>query len=164
MTLYPAGTDEEARTSSDAFTGDIVIAEQVWQSLELQRRSGDMPTFGYKFTHTSPYVPIASHLVEVPFVFGTLTPQFVVGGKALPTETDRLLSATIMSYWVNFAAKGDPNGPGLPESPAYDGRGKLQVFGGDVGPKPDTQAERFRFLANHRAKGVFPASWRQLVD
>ena len=27
---------------------------------------------------------------------------------------DRALSDTVMRYWINFAAKGDPNGPGLP--------------------------------------------------
>lgn len=39
------------------------------------------------------------------------------------------------SYWVNFAATGDPNGKGLPQRPAYNAKsndGKAMVFGDTV--------------------------------
>ena len=35
-------------------------------------------------------------------------------------DTDRELSDTLASYWVNFAATGNPNREGLPEWPAFD--------------------------------------------
>ena len=35
-------------------------------------------------------------------------------------DTDRRLSNMMSSYWVNFAASGNPNGAGLPEWPAYN--------------------------------------------
>ena len=164
LKLYPAGTDAEANVSADELTADIVIGEQVWTWLELQRRLGGVPVYGYKFTHTSPYVPIASHLVEVPFVFGTLTPQFVLGAKAPPSDADRQLSAAMMDYWVNFAAKGDPNGLGLPQWPAYGSNSEVLELGTMIRAVITPQLDRFRFIASFRNSGVFPRKWRDATD
>lgn len=163
LKLYPAATDAEAKASADELTADIVISEQVWTWLELQQRLGSVPVYGYNFTYTSPYVPIASHLVEVPFVFGTLTPQFVLGGKSPPADADRQLSATMMDYWVNFAANGDPNGPGLPQWLAY-GKGKVLELGTTIRAIGIPQLGRLKFIASFRHSGVFPVEWRSLRD
>jgi carboxylesterase type B len=160
LTLYPAESDVQAAESAEALIGDLTISEQTWEWLELQQRSGEVPVYGYTFTYTSPYVPIASHLVEVPFVFGTLTPQHLVGSEAPPAEADRVLSETIMSYWVNFASRGDPNGSSLPHWPAYDSRGVVQNLGKTVGPHRNGRAAHFRFLMSYRTDGAFPDSWR----
>ena len=32
------------------------------------------------------------------------------------------MSNAVMSYWVNFAASGDVNGPVLPEWPTFDSK------------------------------------------
>ena len=160
LTLYPAQSDAQAAVSAEALIGDLTISEQTWEWLELQHRSGDVPVYGYTFTYTSPYVPISSHLVEVPFVFGTLTPQYLVGGKALPSDIDRALSETIMSYWVNFASRGNPNGSDLPPWPPYDLTGVVQGLGKTVEPHRNERAAHFHFLASYRTVGAFPASWR----
>ncbi len=160
LKLYPADNDAQATESAYELIGDLKISEQTWEWLELQQRSSSAPVYGYHFTYTSPYVPIASHLVEVPFVFGTLTPQTLVGSTTPPDETDRDLSETIMSYWVNFAKRGDPNGPCLPYWPPYDSRGLVQELGKTVEPKTNLQAARFRFLASYRSNGVLPIAWR----
>ncbi len=160
LSLYPASTDAEASTSADALTGDLVIAEQTWSWLDAQRRTGHAPVYGYKFAYTSPYTPVASHITEIPFVFGTLTPQMVIGSKMPAAEADRALSDTMSSYWVNFARRGDPNGPGLPSWPAFNDAGIVQRLATSVGPMPNPQEARFRFIASFRKAGVFPMRWR----
>jgi para-nitrobenzyl esterase len=158
--LYPADTDAQARASAAALTGDIVVGEQCWQWLRLHRASTRAPVYGYHFTYTSPYTPIASHVTEIPFVFGTLTPQRILGSTTPPAESDRALAETIMSYWVNFATRGNPNASGLPPWPVYDESDVVQVFGTSIEARPNPQADRFRFLGSLRDDGVLPMRWR----
>jgi para-nitrobenzyl esterase len=159
LQLYPAASDQEAEVSANALDADLVIAEQVGQWLTLQRNIGQ-PVYAYNFTYTSAYVPIASHLTEVPFVFGTLTPEFIVHGRSPAAEGDRKLSDLIMSYWINFATRGDPNGPGLPAWPRFAASGVVLNLGTDVASMANPKAAKFRFLARFRKNGVLPASWR----
>jgi para-nitrobenzyl esterase len=157
---YPAGSDAEAATSAEELAGDLLISAQTWEWLEEQARAG-LPAYGYTFTYTSPYVPIASHLVDVAFVFGTLTPQFIVNGAMPPSDADRALAATMTKYWVNFARRGDPNGAGLPHWPPYRSGGEVMNFGSAVGPQANAWEPRFRFLASYRTAGVLPDAWRE---
>ncbi|QQO21448.1 carboxylesterase family protein [Bradyrhizobium diazoefficiens] len=159
--LYPAATDAEAKISAAALTADTVIGEQCWQWLRLHRRTQAAPVYGYLFSYTSRYTPIASHVTEIPFVFGTLTPQQVIGGTTPPVEADRTLAQTMMHYWVNFAAHGDPNGPGLPSWPAYSESDVVQIIGTTIEARPNPQGSRFRFLDSFRQDGVLPMRWRE---
>ena len=121
-----------------------------------------MPVYGYLFSYTSPYTPIASHVTEIPFVFGTLTPQQVIGSTTPPAEQDRALARTMMSYWVNFASRGNPNGPGLPPWPGYDETDVVQNFDTAIEARPNPHAARFRFLDSFRQDGVLPLRWREV--
>jgi para-nitrobenzyl esterase len=104
--------------------------------LEERAAAAHTPAFMYYFDRAIPWPARpefgAFHTAEVPYVFGTL--------DALPrpwTDVDRRLSETMMGYWVNFAARGDPNGPGLPAWPAFDPRADtVMELGERVGPRP----------------------------
>ncbi|MGY8705096.1 carboxylesterase family protein [Bradyrhizobium sp. 18BD] len=163
LNLYPAGSDAAAKASAAALTGDMVIGEQCWQWLRLHRAGSGAPTYGYHFNHTSPYTPIASHVTEIPFVFGTLTPQQIVGSTTPPDEADRALSQIMMSYWVNFATSGNPNGPGLPSWPAYDETDIVQILGATIAAGRNPQAKRFGFLGSFREDGMLPMRWREVL-
>ena len=139
-----------------------MIGEQTWQWLEWQRLT-KQPVYGYKFTYTSPYTPIAGHITDVPFVFGTLTPQFILRSRTPAAPADRAMSEQVMAYWVNFATNGNPNGLELPQWPAYDARGMLQELGPAIKPLANDQARRFRFLSSFRRGGLLPEKWSGAV-
>jgi len=65
----------------------------------------------------------------------------------------RPLSDSMMGYWANFARTGDPNGPDLPEWPAYNADTRLRIhFDTEitVNPLPDDQHDRYQYWANKK--------------
>ena len=158
---YPADTDAATKLSAKTLTGDLVIIEQTWEWLQLHRRTGKSPVYAYYFPYRSPYAPIPAHAVEIDFVFGTLTPQRLAPGGSPPGPRDRELSDQMMSYWVNFARAGDPNGPGLPMWPGYQTEhSQVMAFDTTTAAAPESGTARFRFLQSFRKDGRLPESWR----
>jgi carboxylesterase type B len=61
---------------------------------------------------------------------------------------DRQLSDVMSSYWVRFAATGNPNGPDLPEWAAYDEQSRhVKEFGSRVSVGPGVKAAPLSQLA-----------------
>ncbi|MBL6805444.1 MAG: carboxylesterase family protein [Pseudomonadales bacterium] len=64
----------------------------------------------------------AYHGAELPYVFGT-------HDEWLPTNSDdQSLTKSMMSYWVNFARYGDPNGKDLVAWPAFSSESDLNTL------------------------------------
>lgn len=119
LSLYPADTDAEARTSQAAAIRDQIFGWEMEAWARLQTRTGKSKTYLYYFSRVPPgrgsQALGAYHSAEIPYVFDNL------GLSNRPwEETDRKLAGVMSSYWVNFATTGDPNGNLLPQWPVYE--------------------------------------------
>jgi para-nitrobenzyl esterase len=101
----------------------------------LQTKTGKSKAYLYYFTHEPPasqaasprggFASGATHGAEAAYVFQNLLP-----GRAW-TDLDRRISDTVSSYWVNFAANGDPNGAGVPKWTPFDEKKNDRMVIGD---------------------------------
>jgi para-nitrobenzyl esterase len=122
LAAYPATDDAGTLRSARDLFRDAVFAWPTWAWARLQSRTGKSAVYVYDFAHSPPWPGLAMfsgwgpvHGSEIGYVFGTLGSAGYIPWK----DEDRALSETMMSYWVNFAASGNPNGPGLAPWPAY---------------------------------------------
>ena len=111
LKLYPATTDEEARTSQNQSSRDQARVSMYLWALN-RNRTAKTPAFTYFWTHALPGPDVeqfgAFHTSEVPYVLNTLSRS-----DRPFTDVDRRIAETLSTYWVNFATTGDPNGNGL---------------------------------------------------
>ena len=129
LKAYQASNDKEAEASHYASIRDQVFTWQMRTWVRLQTQTGKSKAYLYQFTRIPPGPDSAKyrayHGSEVAYVFGNLAPP-------RPWEPlDRMLSDQMISYWVNFATTGDPNGKGLPAWPAYNAREDQALRFGD---------------------------------
>jgi para-nitrobenzyl esterase len=117
LAAYPAGSDADAAASYYASARDGLFGWQMREWARATTRKG-RSAWLYYFTH-EPEVEGrdglgAYHAAEIAYAFDNED----AAGRT-PTEADRRVADLVAGYWVSFAEDGDPNGPGLPEWPAY---------------------------------------------
>jgi len=157
LNVYPAGSDAEALESASTLAGDLFMGHPTWKWLETHAATGRAAVYRYSFDRKIPVAPDervngvpatsadigARHAGDIEYVFGTLT--FAVP-RVSWTADDERLSDQMMSYWSNFAKRGDPNAEGLPAWPPYQTSDrKVQHL--DVTIRSSDDTARARLLA-----------------
>ena len=128
MKLYPAATDQEAfRQHNETVRDNARISLWMWAT--AWRAKATQPVYLYYWTHAPPGrnhdSTGAYHGSEIAYAFNNASP---------PNEPwmaeDVRIGDIMSSYWSNFAKNGNPNGPGLPQWNAFDGRtGEVMELG-----------------------------------
>ena len=152
LKAYPHVTDAEATKSAKDVMRDATFAWPTWAWAKMQSRHGKNKAFVYYFDRRTPASPEgANHGSEIRYVFGNLDVADFSGGANGPE--DKPLSELISSYWVNFATKGDPNGPGLSVWPAFDEKAqKTMVFDKTPGARPHPNQDKIKAFDAYYAK------------
>ena len=145
LQLFPAGNDEEAAQSQKLLT-QLMFGYQNYRWAYLESTSGKNKAYLYYFSHVPPGEPDygAFHSSEFGYALNTLKlwdRPFV--------EADYDLADKMSSYWVNFARTGDPNGPGLPDWPAFEpGSPRVIEFGNAVQAVPVPHLKQLEFIGS----------------
>ena len=121
------GAGENLDEMSRRLGGHLTFNWINWTWARMHQKTGRSRTYAYHFRRAPP-IPVdldlaenradrfgAFHMAEIPYVFGNLHVRYWPW-----SEADRHLSETMMTYWVNFATHGDPNGTGVPHWPVFD--------------------------------------------
>jgi para-nitrobenzyl esterase len=146
LRLYSVESDTDVARAQIASMSDLMFAGmRAWA--EAQSAHGPQPAYLYYFDRKLPGRDSgffgAFHSSELYYVFDTLHTTDRPWQAA-----DHRLADVMTSYWVNFAATGDPNGEGLPAWPAYDGPSALVMrLGERVGAQPIPRPAQLAFLA-----------------
>jgi para-nitrobenzyl esterase len=111
-------------------------------------RSGDAPGRGGAAAGErgapQPQAPRgAAHSAEIQYAMGNLD----LDKRYAWEPADHEVSKTMQAYFVNFIKTGNPNGPGLPQWPAYRPDANYQRMRIDVKSQAEPEAHRDRYLA-----------------
>ena len=152
LAAYPHATDAEATRSSTQLSSDTIFDWGQYTWARLESSYGKHKAYVYYFDRPTARDPNGStHGQEVAYVFGNLG----MPGRPAPTPEDLAISQEMQGYWVNFATKGDPNGPGLPAWPAFTEAAPLVMrFGDNPGPAAIPHQDRLKVLDTYY-------SWRR---
>jgi len=129
LEAYPAKDDKDVFDAMNLYGTDTFMTLHDRKLCRWMDQAG-LDAYRYFFTRVPPTPGGkrlgAHHGAEIPYVFGLIGPGW---GQA--AEVDRQLSNAMMTYWIRFAASGNPNCESLPEWPRYDSGNDLHIEFGD---------------------------------
>jgi para-nitrobenzyl esterase len=144
-TYYGAGREAEIPASiADAMT-DTMFSYGIRTIVRAIARR-QPKTFRFLFTHAG------AHTADPPVNGNDTTYAFGTGEFG---ARDRAVSDAMLAAFCNFAATGDPNGPGAPRWTPYDpARDNYLRFGGDFSEGERWRVEPAEFVARvYRSRG-----------
>ena len=151
LKLYPVTSDEAAAGMKKAAARDQArVSIDLWAAnqAKLGRK-----VYTYFFDRPIPWPEHPEfgtfHTSEVPYVFENL--EFT---RHPFDSIDQQVSDAVSSYWMNFAASGDPNGKSHARWPAYASDAhKTMELGVNMGPMPETATpDRLAFQISYLKK------------
>jgi len=153
LSLWPHTTDAEARHSRIQARAYAINEGTQYEALLHVRHQRN--TFAYRFDRPTPgpdsILYGADHGSDVAYTFGNLDPA-----RHPWTAVDTGIKNDLMGYWLNFAKRGNPNGPGLPYWPRIGtAPGSLLIFSDVRHPQEIDDIERLH--ASRRANDAIAA-------
>jgi para-nitrobenzyl esterase len=146
LAVYKAANDTELLQTAADLASDLFISYSTWKWIEAHAQTAKAPVYRYRFDRVLPAAngpnPFgASHAVDIEYAFNTLDSK-----TAAWQPEDRRTALTLATAFANFVKTGDPNGPGVPEWPAF-GKAR-QVMYVDAVSKvgPEQGRARYEFI------------------
>lgn len=165
LELYPKGEKEVTLKSMANLFRDIYFGWYTYTWARLQNKTGKSPVFVYYFNQEQPPSTItffvksrdAYHGSDCAYVFDHLGQN----PKILYSDQDKKLSQMMVSYWINFAKYGDPNGNGLPKWSPYTEKNKVALYFNnnikcDILPNIDKMSVMEEYYKWKRNKAIKP--------
>jgi len=150
LKLYPAGSDEQAKTSQKQSGRDRARAsEYLWA--QARAATAKSPAYLYCFTRAIPWPQHpeygAFHSADLPYFFDNLY------RLDRPYEqVDREIAHEMSSYLANFVKTGNPNSDRLPGWAAFQPSSKpIMELGESPGPIPVAEPDKVDFWTRYFA-------------
>lgn len=144
ISLMPAATNEEAKKNYNEFMGLAWFGYSHFSWSNLLAEQGK-PVYLYLFNKDNKGLG-TWHAGELPYAYGNLNMEL-----GIYDEADEKVSDLMVSYWINFAKYGNPNGEGLPEWTMYnDSKDQLMVFDTQSGMQDNPYISIFEVIDEYQ--------------
>lgn len=169
LKVYAPTTPDEVIQAATDLASARFISHGTWKWDELQMETGSKPVYRYYYARIRPrYLGMpgetasaagpggggrggrggpaavargAAHSSEIQYALGNLD----LDNRYAWDADDRKVSETMQGYFVNFIKSFNPNGPGLPEWPAYSPKTGYARMHIDVTSKSEPEPDRARY-------------------
>lgn len=152
LKLYPVTSDSDVEAMQKSSARDRLRVQMYLWAADQVKISKTVYTYYFDRVIPWPAHPEfgAFHTSDVPYVFEN------IHKIDRPWEpVDDQVTDAVSSYWVNFAASGEPGGKGLAEWPAYnDGSRTTMELGAKMGPMPLADPAKMAFFMAYLKKAA----------